>query len=156
MIAIERLRLAAATLALLGLRLALGLPFLRSGLTKWDGFGHLSDSAVYLFTGEFRLHVFGRELPYPFPATMALLSGCAEVGLSVLLLAGLATRLSAAGLLGMTVIIQLTVPDGWLTYHLPWAAMALTLLTGGGGALSGDRLLEPLWRPLRQSLLPTR
>lgn len=131
----------AAALALLGLRIALALPFLRSGLTKWDGFLHLSDGAVYLFTEEFRLHLFGHEVPYPFPATMALLSGCAEVGLSLLLLGGLATRIAALGLLGMTAIIQLTVPDGWLTYHLPWAAMALALAAFGAGPISLDRTL---------------
>src|SRR5947207_769995 len=106
---ISRLKDPAAAVALLGLRIALALPFLRSGLTKWDGFLHLADSAVYLFTEEFRLHLFGHEVPYPFPATMALLSGCAEVVLSLLILGGLATRYAAFGLIGMTAIIQLTV-----------------------------------------------
>jgi len=147
---------AARAVALLGLRIALALPFYRSGLTKWDGFLNLSDSAVYLFTEEFRLHLFGHEVPYPFPATMALLSGCAEVTLSLLVLTGLATRPAAIGLLGMTAIIQLTVPDGWLTYHLPWAAMALTLASFGAGPLSLDRALRTPWRRLRESLLPAR
>jgi len=150
----RKIRDGATAIALLALRIALALPFLRSGLTKWDGFLQLSDSAVYLFTEEFRLHLFGHEVPYPFPATMALLSGCAEVTLSLLLLAGLATRFAAAGVLFMTVIIQLTVPDGWLTYHLPWAAMALALAALGGGALSADRALDTPWRRLRQTLLP--
>ena len=144
----------AAAAALLGLRFALALPFYRSGLTKWDGFLHLSDSAVYLFTEEFRLHLFGHEVPYPFPATVALLSGCAEVALSLLVLVGLGTRLAALGLLGMTAIIQLTVPDGWLTYHLPWAAMALTLAAFGPGPLSLDRALRQPFQRLRESLLP--
>lgn len=144
----------ATAIALLALRIALALPFLQSGLTKWDGFLQLSDSAVYLFTEEFRLHLFGHEVPYPYPTMMALLSGCAEVALSLLLLAGLATRLAAVGVLFMTAIIQLTVPDGWLTYHLPWAAMALALAALGGGAVSADRVLEAPWRRLRQTLLP--
>ena len=156
MLNLRPVRDAAAAAALLGLRIALALPFYRSGLTKWDGFLSLSDSAVYLFTEEFRLHLFGHEVPYPFPATMALLSGCAEVGLSLLVLTGLATRAAALGLLGMTAIIQLTVPDGWLTYHLPWAAMALALATFGGGALSIDRALRTPWRRLRETLLPAR
>ncbi len=54
----------------------------------------------------------------------------------------------------MTAIIQLTVPDGWLTYHLPWAAMALTLIAFGAGPLSVDRLLQAPWRRLRETLLP--
>jgi putative oxidoreductase len=142
----SRVRDVAGPLALLGMRMALGLPFLRSGLTKWDGFLQLSDSAVYLFTEEFRLHLFGSEVPYPAPATMALLAGCAEVVLSLLVMAGLGTRWAALGLLGMTALIQLTVPDGWLTYHLPWAAMALALLAWGAGPLSADRLLSLLLR----------
>lgn len=154
MLTLRSLRETAAAVALLGLRIALALPFYRSGLTKWDGFLNLSDSAVYLFTEEFRLHLFGHEVPYPFPATMALLSGCAEVTLSLLLLAGLATRAAAIGLLGMTAIIQLTVPDGWLTYHLPWAAMALALAAFGAGPASLDRALRTPWRRLRESLLP--
>jgi putative oxidoreductase len=41
----------------------------------------------------------------------------------------------------MTFVIQLVVPDGWLTYHLPWAAMAFALIALGPGALSLDRLI---------------
>ena len=44
--------------------------------------------------------------------------------LPVLLVAGLATRFSALGILAMTAVIQLTIPDGWANFHLPWAAMA--------------------------------
>lgn len=141
-------------LAPVALRIALALPFWRSGLTKWDGFLHLSDGAVYLFSEEFRLHLFGREVPYPFPTTMAFLSGCGEVLLSTAVLLGLGTRPAAAGLLVMTAIIQLTVPDGWLTYHLPWAAMALALIVLGPGPLSVDALLRRTRGPLRQPPLP--
>lgn len=98
-----------APLAQLALRLALAVPFFRSGLTKWDGFGRLSDSAVWLFAEEFRLHVFGAQFPYPAPALMAWASGLAEITLPVLLVLGLGTRWAALGLLGMTAVIQLTV-----------------------------------------------
>jgi hypothetical protein len=54
-----------APLAQLALRVALAVPFFRSGLTKWDSFGKLSDSAVYLFREEFKLHIFGSEIAYP-------------------------------------------------------------------------------------------
>jgi putative oxidoreductase len=127
--------------ALLGLRFALALPFWRSGLTKWDGFLQLSDSARLLFNLEFRLHIFGNEIPYPLPGLMAHLSGIAEICLPILLVLGLGTRYAAAGLLGMTGIIQLTVPDGWANFHLPWAAMALTLVVFGAGRVSLDALL---------------
>lgn len=136
-----------APLALLALRVALAVPFFRSGLTKWERFGHLSDSARYLFQQEFRLHVFGAELPYPAPSLMAHASGVAEILLPVLLVLGLGTRFAAAGLLLMTAIIQLTVPDGWANFHLPWAAMSLALLALGAGPLSLDRLLgRARWR----------
>jgi putative oxidoreductase len=130
-----------APVAQLALRIALAVPFFKSGLTKWESFGKLSDNTIYLFTEEFRLHLFGAEIAYPAPTLLAHLSGLAEVGLPVLLVLGLATRPAALGLLGMTAIIQLTVPDGWANFHLPWAAMALTLLAYGAGPLSADRLL---------------
>ena len=129
-------------LAQLALRSALAVPFFRSGLTKWDGFLKLSDNAVYLFTEEFRLHVFGREIPYPMPGVMAFLSGCAEIGLPVLLVLGLGTRIAALGLLGMTAIIQLTIPDGWANFHLPWAAMALAIAAFGPGPIALDRFVR--------------
>ena len=131
-----------APLAQLALRFGLAVPFFRSGLTKWEGFGHLSDSAIYLFREEFRLHLFGRLVPYPFPVFMAHASGCAEILLPTLLVLGFGTRLAALGLLAMTAIIQITVPDGWANFHLPWAAMALALLVWGPGPISMDRVLS--------------
>jgi putative oxidoreductase len=136
-----------APLAQFALRVALAVPFFRSGLTKWDSFGKLSDSAVYLFREEFRLHIFGSEIAYPAPVLMAHLSGIVEITLPVLLVLGLGTRWAALGLFGMTCIIQLTEPDGWANFHLPWAAMALALVTWGGGPLSLDALLARVFRP---------
>jgi putative oxidoreductase len=130
-------------LAQLALRFALAVPFFRSGLTRWDGFGQLSDSTLYLFREEFRLHLFGNEIPYPAPALFAHGAGIAELALPVLLVLGLGTRAAALGLLAMTCIIQLTIPDGWANFHLPWAAMALSLAAFGPGPLSIDRLLHP-------------
>jgi putative oxidoreductase len=133
-------RLAALPLwpALLMLRIALAVPFFRSGLTKWDGFGTLSPGVVYLFTEEFRLHLGVATVPYPMPLAMAWLAGAAEIVLPALLVVGLLTRLSALGILAMTVVIQLTVPEGWTNFHLPWAAMALALVVLGGGLASID------------------
>ncbi len=131
-----------APAAQLMLRIALAVPFFRSGLTKWDGIGRISDSAIYLFTEEFKLHVFGAQFPYPLPVVMAWASGIAEILLPVLLVLGFATRWAALGLLLMTGIIQLTIPDGWANFHLPWAAMALALVAWGAGPMSLDRLLQ--------------
>ena len=142
---LTRLQSIGQSVALLALRLALAVPFWRSGLTKWDGFLQLSDSARLLFTEEFRLHVFGHQIPFPMPSLFAHLSGTMEVCLPVLLVLGLGTRLAAAGVLLMTGIIQLTEPDGWANFHLPWAAMALTLVVFGGGRMTLDTLIGR-WR----------
>ena len=47
----------------------------------------------------------------------------------------------------VTAIIQLTVPDGWANFHLPWAAMALTILTYGRGRISLDHAVAHRFRP---------
>jgi putative oxidoreductase len=128
---------------LLALRFALAIPFFKSGLTKWDGFLTLSQGARYLFEQEFKLHIFSSEIPYPFPLAMATAAGIGELILPVLLILGLATRFAALGLLLMTAIIQLTIPDGWANFHLPWAAMALALVVFGGGRIAIDPLVMP-------------
>lgn len=133
----------AAPFALLALRVALAIPFFRSGLTKWDGL-NLSTGARYLFTEEFRLHFFWGSMAYPAPILMAYLAAIGEIVLPVLLILGLATRPAALGILFMTIIIQLTIPDGLINFHLPWFAMALALFAWGGGQLSADRFLAPL------------
>jgi putative oxidoreductase len=125
------------SLVQLVLRLALAVPFWRSGILKWDGFLQLNDTAVDLFTSEFMIHLPGGPYPYPAPATMAFLSGCAEIGLPIFLVLGFATRFAAAGLLFMTCIVELTVPDGW-PIHITWAAMALGIMAWGPGRLSLD------------------
>ena len=130
-----------APIPLLALRLALAVPFYFSGLTKWDGFLQLSGGAQFLFTQEFKLHILGQQFAYPLPILAAYAAGIAEIVLPVLLLLGLGTRFAALGLLAMTAVIQLTVPEGWANFHLPWAAMALALVVFGGGAISADRLL---------------
>jgi putative oxidoreductase len=54
---------------------------------------------------------------------------------------GLFTRYAAFGILVMTAIIELTYPDGWQNFHLPWAAMAMAIFTFGGGKIALDGLL---------------
>ncbi|MBN9083350.1 MAG: DoxX family protein [Rhizobiales bacterium] len=129
--------LAFPTLTLFVLRVALAVPFWRSGILKWDGFLQINDTAITLFSDEFMLHLPGGPYPFPAPAVMAFLSGCAEVVLPVLLILGLASRTAALGLLIMTLIVQLTVPDGW-PIHISWAAMALAIITWGAGRASLD------------------
>ena len=118
-------------------RIALAVPFWRSGILKWDGFLQLNDTAVYLFSDEFMLHLPGGPYPFPAPAVVAFLSGCGEIILPTLLVFGIATRFAALGLLVMTAIVELTVPDGW-PIHITWAAMALGIMAWGPGRLSID------------------
>ncbi|WP_419690010.1 DoxX family protein [Burkholderia theae] len=132
--------LARPWIAQLALRLALAVPFWKSGILKWNGFLHLNDTAIDLFTSEFQLHLPGGPYPFPAPAIFAFLSGCGEVMFPVLLVLGLGTRFAAAGLFVMTCVVELTVPDGW-PIHLTWAAMALGIAAWGPGRLSIDYLL---------------
>jgi putative oxidoreductase len=134
-------RLAPSWLVSLTLRVALAVPFYLSGLTKWDGFGKLSESAELLFTEEFKLHIFGRVFDYPYPYMSAFAAGVAEIVLPLLLVFGLFTRFAVLGLLVMTAVIQITIPTGWPT-HLTWAALALGLIAIGPGPLSVDHF----WR----------
>lgn len=125
------------------MRFALAVPFWRSGILKWDGFLQLSDTAVTLFTDEFMLHLPGGPYPFPAPTLMAFLSGSGEIIFPILLVLGLATRFAALGLLCMTVIVELTVPDGW-PVHITWAAIALGIMAWGPGRFSIDYLLRHL------------
>jgi putative oxidoreductase len=132
--------MATPSFAQLVMRVALAVPFWKSGILKWAGFLKLSETAVTLFTDEFMLHLPGGPYHYPAPTVMAFLSGCGEITFSVLLVIGLATRFAALGLLFMTVIVELTVPDGW-PVHITWAAMALGIMAWGPGRISIDYAL---------------
>ena len=51
----------------------------------------------------------------------------------------------------MTLVVQLTVPDGW-PMHVTWAAMALGIMAWGPGRISLDHWIERLKdRLFRQS-----
>ena len=129
--------IAQPSLVQLVMRIALSVPFWRSGIAKWDGFLQLKDTTVLLFSEEFMLHLPGGPYHYPAPAVFAFVSGCGEILFPVLLVLGLATRFAATGLLFMTCIVELTVPDGW-PIHITWAAMALGIMAWGPGRLSLD------------------
>lgn len=126
-------------------RVALALPFLRSGLTRWDPFPQLSVATEFLFSDIFKLHIGGAAYALPVPSVLAYVTACAEILLPLLLIAGLGTRFAALGLLLMTGVIQLVVPDGWMNFHLYWAGLALAIMALGGGPLSLDALIARLW-----------
>lgn len=127
------------------LRVAVAVPFWKSGDLKWDGFLQLSEIAPLLFENEFQLHILGSTYPFPFPYAVAFGAGLGEIILPVLLVLGIFTRFAALGILAMTVIIQLTVPTGW-PVHLTWAAIALALMAWGPGRIAVDSFLQRLYR----------
>jgi putative oxidoreductase len=131
------------SLTQLVLRFALAVPFWRSGVNKWDGFLQLNDVAVLLFSSELKLHLPGGPYGFPVPGVVAFAAGSAEILLPILLVLGLATRLAALGLLAMTLVVQLTVPDGW-PVHVTWVAMALGIVAWGSGRISLDHWIERL------------
>jgi putative oxidoreductase len=115
-------------------RVSIAAIFWQSGRTKVEGWLTLSDGARALFRDEYRL-------PLIAPDLAAQLAVVAEHLFPVLLVLGLATRLSALALLGMTLVIQVFVyPDAWPT-HLSWAGLLLVLVGRGAGSLSLDRWL---------------
>jgi putative oxidoreductase len=119
----------------LAARVAMAAIFLLSGRTKVTGLLTVSDGTYALFREEYRL-------PWLPPELAAHLATYAEHLFPLLLLLGLATRLSALALLGMTGVIQVFVyPDAWPT-HLSWAGLLLYLAARGGGTLSVDRALD--------------
>ena len=115
-------------------RISLAAIFFLSARTKVDGFLTVNDTAYTLFADEYKV-------PLISPEIAAHLATYAEHLFPILLVLGLATRLSALGLLGMTAVIQIFVyPDAWPT-HLSWAALMLYLIGRGAGAVSLDKLL---------------
>jgi putative oxidoreductase len=135
--------IAQPSLTQLVLRFGLAVPFWRSGVNKWDGFLQLNDTAILLFSSEFKLHLPGGPYAFPAPGVVAFAAGSAEILLPILLVLGLATRLTALGLLVMTLVVELTVPDGW-PIHVTWAAMALGVMAWGPGRISLDHLIGRL------------
>jgi putative oxidoreductase len=123
------------------LRIALAVPFWRSGILKWSGFLQLNDTAVLLFSDEFKLRLPGGPYSFPAPEVMAFMSGSVEILAPIFLVLGLATRFAALALLVMTCVVELTVPDGW-PVHITWAAMALAIMAWGPGRLSVDYGIE--------------
>lgn len=111
-------------------RLSVGAVFWMSGQTKVSGF-HLAEGTVDLFRDEY-------HLPLVDPTLAAIAAAINEHLFSVLLIIGLASRLSALALLSMTLVIEIFVyPDAWPT-HGTWAACFLIIIAKGPGVISLD------------------
>jgi putative oxidoreductase len=107
--------------------------FWRSGQTKVNGFS-IREETFYLFREEYKVPL----LP---PDVAAYLSTICEHVFPILLFLGLASRLSALGLFGMTMVIQLfVVPGGW-PEHVLWLSLLTLIIARGPGAFSLDYLL---------------
>lgn len=139
-------RIPDSLIALLG-RFSIAAIFWKSGQTKIEGLAidivagefdvgwpRLSENALALFQSEYRLPLLPPELAAP-------LAAFAEHLFPLLILVGLATRLSSLALLLMTLTIQVFVyPDAYPT-HGVWAAVLLFLIARGPGAISLDHWL---------------
>jgi putative oxidoreductase len=122
-------------LLLLIQRLGIAAVFFQSGRTKVEGLFSIPQTTIDLFELEY-------ALPLLPPKLAAYLAAGAEHLFPVLLVLGLFTRLSAAALFGMTLVIQLFVyPDAWPT-HLSWVGLTLPLIALGGGRYALDRPLK--------------
>jgi putative oxidoreductase len=114
-------------------RLSIAAVFWQSGQTKIEGWG-LSDSALYLFENQYKL-------PLVDPWLAAHFAAFAEHLFPILLVIGLASRLSALALLAMTLVIEIFVyPAAWPT-HGTWAACLLFIAARGPGMLSVDAVI---------------
>jgi putative oxidoreductase len=138
--ALQRLGRVPLPLLQLLFRLAIASVFIRAGLNKIASW----ELTVQLFADEYKVPV----LPPDLAATMA---ASFEIGCSILLVAGLATRLATLPLLGMIAVIQTFVYPNAYAEHLTWASILLFLLTRGAGPWSVDRVigLEPPDVPAR-------
>jgi putative oxidoreductase len=117
----------------LSARFAVADIFWRSGQTKVSGFS-IREETFYLFREEYKV-------PLLSPEIAAYLSAIGEHVFPALLFLGLASRLSALGLFGMTMVIQLfVVPGGW-PEHILWLSLLTLIIARGPGAISLDHLI---------------
>jgi putative oxidoreductase len=125
---LERVPVAVAPLLM---RFGMGLVFWRSAQTKLANW----DTTLLLFREEYRVPVLPPELA-------AYLATAVELTAPVLLAFGLAARLGAGAMLGMTLVIQLFVYPQSYPDHLLWAGPLVYLVLRGPGTLSIDHLIR--------------
>ena len=119
----------------LGLRLFLANVFFKSGLTKIQNW----DSTLYLFSDVY-------QVPVLYPELAAYLATGAELGLPVLLVAGLFGRFATAGLFILNLVAVISyyaeLSEAGLNQHLYWGILLAVLLIISKGAWSVDSWLE--------------
>lgn len=112
-------------------RVAPAVVFWRSGQAKLADW----NTTLLLFAEEYRVPL----LP---PVAAAHLAAAVELTAPIMLVLGLGTRLAAAAMLGMTLVIQLFVYPSSYPDHLLWAGPLIYLLFRGPGPASLDHLLR--------------
>ncbi|WP_406736805.1 DoxX family protein [Thioclava sp. GXIMD4215] len=134
--------------------------FWSSALTKFDGLGVSAGAFVQIFPRQ--MEAVGYDsAALPFYALPVVLAGSvAELVLPALLVAGLATRLSALAMIGFILVMTLTdifghgvtadtlgtwfdrFSDGVLDQRALWVGLLAGLVLSGGGYLSLDRWIS--------------
>ena len=117
-------------------RAGMGLVFWRSAQSKLVSW----DTTITLFQEEYKVPL----LP---PEIAAYLATTVELTTPILLVLGLATRLGAAAMLGMALVIQLLVYPQNYPDHLLWSGPLLYLILRGPGVLSLDHLIRKRFMP---------
>ena len=117
------------TLLDLAIRLWLAQAFFVSGVLKIANW----DTALYLSVNEY-------PVSWLDPVSAAYLGATVELAGSVLLAAGLATRVAAVPMLVLALVIQFNYRA--LDTHLLWAALFAWIMLRGAGRLSFDHLLK--------------
>ncbi len=121
-------------LAALLARLYIAKVFFMSGLTKLSDWG----TTVALFTDEYKV-------PFLSPAVAAMLGTAGELVLPVLLLVGLAARLSALGLFVVNAVAVISLSEiapAAMQQHLLWGCLLAALSIYGPGRWSADAQLD--------------
>jgi putative oxidoreductase len=110
--------------------------FFLSGLVKIGDW----DATIFLFQTEYRLPL----LP---PQLAATISAACELGMPVLLVLGLFSRLAALPLIGMTLVIHFVLGAANPVYrsldHVYWLFLLAAIVVQGAGRLSLDALIWP-------------
>ena len=116
-------------------RWAIAGVFWRSARTKVHDLFSMNDATFDLFREEYRVPILPSDVA-------AVITTVSEHLFSVLLVIGLASRLSAAGLFCITLVIEIFVyPDSWPD-HLLWSSALLYVLLRGPGQVSLDHLIR--------------
>ena len=120
--------------ALLAARFYVGWAFFSSGLTKLNNW----DSTLFLFEEEYHVPL----LPYELAA---YLGTAAEIILPLLLMAGLASRVSAFGLFFVNIVAVISLEDiaaAAYAQHVLWGTLLLQVVIFSGGRFAFDYVVK--------------